>query len=111
MRSSNITLEIQLDETKTPEKIFWEAEDNNNGTQRREVKAMLLSLFDKESLDTFKIDLWTKEMQVSEMDRLMYYTLKGLADSYIRSTNNQELANQMQNFVQFFGEQTKILNT
>ena len=33
---------------------------------------MLLSLFDKDDLDTLKIDLWTKDMQVMEMDRFWH---------------------------------------
>ena len=70
---------------------------------------MLLSIFDKEPLDTLKIDLWTKEMTVAEMDRFFFQTLKAMGDTYFRATKNKELAEQLQQFVQYFGEQTEIL--
>ncbi len=70
---------------------------------------MLLALFDKDTKDTLKLDLWTKDFQTNEMDRLMYHTLRTLADTYYKATKNQTLANQMQQFAQFFGEETEIL--
>ena len=60
-------------------------------------------------MDTIKIDLWTKEMQVVEMDRFFFQTLKGLSDTYFKATNNAELASAMRQFVQYFGEQTEII--
>jgi hypothetical protein len=39
----------------------------------------------------------------------MYQTLRGLADTYYRATQNRELATDMQQFVQYFGEKTEIL--
>ncbi len=56
--------------------------------------------------ETLKIDLWTKDMQVLEMDRFFYQTLRGLADTYFRATQNKQVAEDMQRFVQYFGEQT-----
>ena len=64
---------------------------------------------DKESKDTLKLDLWTKELQVNEMDKLIYNTLSSLADTYYNSTNNQVLANHIKNFAQFFGEETEVI--
>ena len=109
-KKSHINIEVQLDTKNVPDKLFWTAA-SPEGPMRKESKAMLLSLFDKDSLETFKIDLWTKDLQVAEMDRLMYFTLKGLADTYFNATNNAELANQMRSFVQHFGEFTKILKS
>ncbi|HMX84190.1 MAG TPA: gliding motility protein GldC, partial [Saprospiraceae bacterium] len=67
------------------------------------------SLFDSKVKDTLKIDLWTNELQVVEMDRFMFQTLRGLADTYMKATNNHKLANEMQQFVTYFGEQTEII--
>ena len=108
MKQSNITINVSLDEDKHPVKIQWRADDDN-GTKKHESKAMLVSFFDKDSLDTLKIDLWTKEMQVNEMDRFFFQTLRSMCDTYFRSTNNDKLAAQMQNFTQYFGEETGIL--
>jgi len=105
---SEIKIDIELDDKKQPKKIKWSAEAEN-GLQTRESKAMLLSFFDKESLETFKIDLWTTDLQVAEMDRLMFHTLKALTDTYYRATKNETLSNQMQAFVDHFGKFTKII--
>ena len=107
-KKSTIYLEIGLDESSVPTQIKWKSDDKpeNDFT---EAKAFLLSIFDKDYKDTLKIDLWTKEFQIDEMDRMMYYTLKGLADSYFKATKNQNLANEMQKFIQYFGEKTQII--
>lgn len=105
---SEIKVEIELDAKRQPKHIEWTA-DSKDGVQTRESKAMLLSFFDKETLETFKIDLWTNDMQVAEMDRLMFHTLKALTETYYRATNNEELANQMHAFVDHFGKFTKII--
>jgi len=108
---SQINIEVELDAQKQPEKITWSAESADSKEQIRESKAMLLSFFDEETLETFKIDLWTTKMQVAEMDRLMFHTLRALTDTYYRATKNEELANQMRSFVDHFGQSTKIIPT
>ena len=105
-RVSNINFQVHLDDKNIPEKIIWSAEE---GQKETEAKAFLLSVLDKESKDTLKLDLWTKELQVNEMDKLIYNTLSSLADTYYNSTNNQVLANHIKNFAQFFGEETEVI--
>lgn len=105
-KHSRITIDVGLDDTNTPASIRWAASDNPAGTAPQDCKAMLLALFDQNTKETLKIDLWTKEMQVVEMDRMMYQTLRGLADTYFRATQNKDLANQMQQFVYYFGQAT-----
>ena len=106
---NTISIDVSLDENKHPVNIEWNSTANPEGTPSQECKAMLLSLFDKAHLDTYKIDLWTSEMQVAEMDRFMYQSLRALADTYFKATRNQQLANDMQRFVQYFGEETEII--
>ncbi len=106
-KSSVIEIQVNLDDQNVPNKIKWSSSDGEQDPA--ESKGMLLSLFDKDSLDTIKIDLWTKEMQVVEMDRFFFQTLKGLSDTYFKATNNAELASAMRQFVQYFGEQTEII--
>jgi gliding motility-associated protein GldC len=108
-KSSNIKIKIGLDKKQVPVKIDWEADGGPNGPTKHESKAMLLSLFDKDSKDTMKIDLWTTEMQVIEMDRFFFQTLRAMADTYFKATQNAELATAMQQFVQYFGEKTQII--
>ncbi|MCB0556757.1 MAG: gliding motility protein GldC [Phaeodactylibacter sp.] len=108
-KNSKIEVQVGLGADGIPEKITWVAPGNPNGPGQQECKAMMLSVFDKEAKDTLKIDLWTKEMQVAEMDRFVYQTLRALADTYQRATQNTALANDMQRFALYFGEQTEIV--
>ena len=108
-KKSVINIEVSLNNESVPTRIDWKSSDNPAGEESRECKAMLLSLFDKEHLDTYKIDLWTKELQVVEMDRFMFQTLKALADTYFNATRNDKLANDFRKFVEYFGLETEII--
>ncbi len=104
-KTAQINISVGLDEAGLPEKLEWQAD----GKENQPCKAMLLSVFDETTKDTLKIDLWTKEMQVVEMDRFFFQTLRAMADTYFKATQNQALAADMQRFVQYFGEKTEIL--
>lgn len=108
-KNSSIIINVGLSDTKIPEKISWKSVSPDGDSPEQDCKAFLLSIFDKESKETLKIDLWTREMQVAEMDRLIYYTLKGLSETYKNATHNTELANEMMSFVKHFGQKTEIL--
>jgi gliding motility-associated protein GldC len=108
-QKSEIRIEVGLDAEKMPVSIAWSASDNPQAAQLEDAKAMLISFFSREHMDTAKIDLWTKDMQVNEMDRFMFQTLRGLADTYYKSTQNTNLARAMQQFVQYFGEETEVI--
>lgn len=107
-KTSNIDISISFDDQKIPIDIVWKSDDQAGNTPVS-CKGMLLSFLDREHLDTLKIDLWTKDMQVAEMDRFVFHTLRAMADTYQRATQNNALANDMQRFVQYFGERTEIL--
>ncbi|MEO0732174.1 MAG: gliding motility protein GldC [Bacteroidota bacterium] len=103
-KRSTITVEVGLNAEQMPVQLKWKASDKPGPAEA--CKGMLLALFNEQTKETMKIDLWTKELQVVEMDRFMYQTLRGLADTYHKATGNTELANQMQQFVFFFGQAT-----
>jgi gliding motility-associated protein GldC len=104
----NLNLNFGFDENKMPVHIEWiSSQDAEN--KAVECKAILLSMFDKEHRDTYKIDLWTTEMQVAEMDRFMYQTLRGLAETYHNATKNSALSNDFMRFTQYFGEKTEVI--
>lgn len=104
-----IRIKVGLDDNNMPVRIQWDADDSPAGGGVQDSKAMLISLFDREHLETVKIDLWVKDMQVGEMDRFVFQALRGMAETYFRATQNTELAKDMQRFVQYFGEQTQII--
>jgi gliding motility-associated protein GldC len=107
VKSSSIHIRVGLDEQEYPAEIEWHSDENPS--EKQLCKAMLLSLFDAENRETVKIDLWTSDMQVMEMDRFFFQTLRAMADTYHKATRNHKLATAMQQFVQYFGEETEIL--
>jgi gliding motility-associated protein GldC len=109
VKKSKIEIEIGLNKDNLPVEMFWKTSDAPPSVPMQDAKAMLLSFLDRPSKDTLKMDLWTMDMQVDEMDRMMFYTLRSLADTYFRATNNKDLAEQMQQFAQYFAEKTEII--
>jgi gliding motility-associated protein GldC len=109
VKKSDIIITVGLDAKNVPVSMEWSATDAANGGEKQDCKAMLLALFDGNSRETMRIDLWTADFQVEEMDRFMYQTLRSLGDTYHKATKNTELANMMQNFVQYFGEKTEVI--
>lgn len=108
-KTSDITIRVSLDRDRVPLRIEWSASDMHEAGTFEECKAMAVALFDREHRDTLRIDLWTKEMQVQEMDRFMYQTLRSLSQTYLRATQNKELAEELAQFAHHFGEKTEIL--
>jgi gliding motility-associated protein GldC len=109
VKTSTISLKVGLGKDNMPLHIEWEADAMAGESKPVDCKAMLLALYDRKTLETLKIDLWTTDMQVNEMDKFMFQTLRALADTYFKATQNTPLANDMQRFVQYFGEKTSIL--
>ncbi len=109
VRKSNLTLSVGLNKDNLPVEMEWSADDHPNGSQPEAIKAMLVALFSETQKETLRIDLWTKEMQVVEMDRFMYQSLRGLAQTYFKATQNKELADQFQRFVFYFGRETGLI--
>lgn len=109
VKSSDITIRVGLNSEQVPVKIEWGASDRNNGVLE-ECKVLAVALFDKDHRDTLRIDLWTKEMQVLEMDRFMYQILRSLSQTYLRATQNKDLAEEMAKFAHYFGEKTEIVS-
>lgn len=107
-RTSEIALKVGLDDERMPVDMELSGTDF---PEPQAVKAMLLSVFDMDRKETLKIDLWTKDMQVQEMDRFVFQSLRGMTDTYAKATNNVALANQMAKFVEYFGQQTGIIPT
>lgn len=109
-KKSEIKIQVSLNDDNNPSDISWMSDDHPEGKKFQSAKAMMLALFDKEYKDTYKIDLWTTEMQVIEMDRFVYQALRSMGDTYFRATNNKKLANDIQRFAQYFGEETEIIS-
>lgn len=107
VKQSQIRLNVGLDKENMPAVIEWSADDSDTeGLQ--EAKAMILSLWDGNDENAMRIDLWTKEMNVEEMNLFLFQTLVTLGDTYQRATNNSEIADDIREFAHHFGHQTKV---
>ncbi len=105
-RTSEIRLKVQLDENNIPVTIDWMAED---GQLQHEGKAMMFSVWDKKETTTLRVDLWTKEMYVEEMNQFFMESLITMADVFERATGEGEMASEMRDFGKYFGERMEVL--
>lgn len=101
MKTSTITIDVQLNEDSVPEGISWHASDSTIENAQK-AKAMMLSFWDGAEKTALRIDLWTKEMMVDEMADFYYQTFMTMADSYSRATKHQELVEDMKKFAHDF---------
>lgn len=105
MKTSQITLSIELDNQNIPEEIRWEASDAEPGIH--ESAALLLALWDNKTKNGMSIDLWTKKMTVPEMNVFFYQTFLTLSDTFLRATQNKELSEAIKKFAAEFIEKVK----
>lgn len=105
--TSEIKFEIELDQNRVPEKLFWTAEDG--GVAKEEAKAIMLSIWDSKAKETMRIDLWTKEMPVDEMKIFFHQTLVAMSDTFKRATDDEKMTNTMKDFCDYFAEKLELV--
>ena len=103
---SNINIQVEVDENHVPESLNWTAEDG--GVKDEEAKAMLLSIWDSKQQETLRIDLWTKDMPVDQMNVFFHQTLVSMSDTFMRSTNNEKMTDAFKQFCDYFAENLNI---
>ena len=104
-----IKFEIALDDKKTPEAIYWQADGSDNGAIHA-CKSVMLSIWDPKKANTVRFDLWTKDMMHHEMSIFVFQSLLMMADTYAKATGNKELAGQLQDFAEEFGVKAKVIH-
>jgi len=104
--NSEIKIKVGLDENKVPEKLFWSADDGN--IENMESKALLLSVWDGVNKDTYKINLWTKEMPVNEMIQFFHQTLGSMAETFELATGDEKMSATMRDFCDYYAEKMGI---
>ena len=106
MKTSTISIDVQLSDEKVPEAIYWQASDSTIGDVQK-AKALMLAFWDSAEKTALRIDLWTKDMMVDEMTDFFYQTLMTMADTYNRATQHEELVETMKKFAHEFYHQSK----
>ena len=94
MKKSNINFTVELDQNNVPERIFWDATEKPEAGSS-ETKAISVSLWDHQQKNTLHIDLWAKDMPINEMKRFYVDCIGSLAQSALRSTGDEFMANRM----------------
>lgn len=102
-KQSEIKISVTLDENKVPEKLSWSAEDG--GIKDEQTQALLLSVWDSVDKECLRIDLWTKDMPIEEMQEFFYQTIVSLSNTYKRATQDEKVAQ----FLVEMGEQFATL--
>ena len=106
MHKSSISIEIELDENKVPQQILWTASDSS-ADMLQPAKSMMVAFWDGADKSALRIDLWTKDMMVDEMADFYYQTMMGMADTYLRATQQKELVDDMKQFAKDFYKKFK----
>ena len=106
MKTSTISIDVQLNDEKVPEAIYWNASDSTN-ENRQKAKALMLAFWDSAEKTALRIDLWTKDMMIDEMTDFFYQTFMTMADTYGRATQHEELVENMKKFAHEFYHQSR----
>ena len=104
--TSKIELNVALDENRVPEKLTWSAEDG--GIDNQDAKAMMLSVWDSNTQEMLRIDLWTKDMPVDEMKVFFHQTLVAMSNTFNRATQDDKMKETMKDFCDYFSEKLEL---
>ena len=103
---SKIELNVELDENRIPEKLYWTAQ--GGGVSHEEAKAMMLSVWDSKTQETLRIDLWTKDMPVDEMKVFFHQTLVAMSNTFNKATQDEKMTATMKDFCDYFAEKLEL---
>jgi gliding motility-associated protein GldC len=104
--SNTIQFNVSLDENQIPDKITWKASDNG---EQGDCDAAFLTIWDSKEKNTLRIDLWTKEMMIDDMQIFFHQMMLSMSDTYKRATGDEALSKEMKEFAFHMGEKMGIL--
>lgn len=107
VKTSEISIKVGLNDNNLPIGMKWSASDG--GVQNEDARAFLLSLWDPNSKNTMKIDLWTKDMSIEEMKQFFHQTLLTLADTFERATGEHNISEDLRDYCYHFADKMNIL--
>ena len=106
-KTSEISIQVDLNENNLPVEMTWNAEDSN--IRDSIASAFFLSLWDPKQKNTMKIDLWTKDMSVEEMKQFFHQSLLSMADTFEKATGENLICEDLRDFCYLFAEKMKLL--
>ena len=103
--TSEIKINVQLDENRIPEKLSWAAVEG--GVELEEAKAFMLSVWNSDEKSTKCIELWTKDMSMDEMKIFFHQTLLSMTETFQRATGDEKMS-ATQDFCDYFAEKLEL---
>jgi gliding motility-associated protein GldC len=107
VKTSDIKINVGLNENHVPLRMKWSASDGNVNDQ--ETKAMFLAMWDEDKKQTLKIDLWTDQMSVEEMKVFFHQTLLTMADTFEKATGETLICEDLRDYCYHFADKMNVL--
>ncbi|PSJ74779.1 gliding motility protein GldC [Sphingobacteriales bacterium UPWRP_1] len=104
---SEITFSVGLNDNNIPVSLQWDADDHPV-KGKKTCKSVLIALWDGDTKNTLRIDLWTKDMEVNEMNHFFFQTLMTMSDTFERATANTGLSQKMREFARQFAAELQL---
>ena len=101
-RTAEINVLVDLDGDNVPTRIEWQASEAK-GDGPVPCQSRMLSVWDSDNKTTAAIDLWTKEATVDDMNLHFFQMFHKMAETYLRATNNPDMATEIHEFADGFG--------
>lgn len=101
-RTAEIKVIVDLDSDDLPTRIEWQATEAQ-GDDPVPCQSVMLSLWDSKKKTTAAIDLWTKDTTIDDINLHFYQVFHKMADTYMRATNNSDVAKLIHEFGDGFG--------
>lgn len=109
--TSEITIKVTLDDNNMIQKLSWDSDDKPADQEKNEeLRAFTLSLWDHKQKSTLRMDLWTQEMPVTEMKRMVIDVLSGLSQTIATATNDDIMSHELKKLADKFVEHVKNQN-
>jgi len=102
MTESKIAISVYKEADRI-KKISWQADDSPEANAK-DAKAMILALWDAQSRTSLRIDLWTQDMTVDDMNDFFFQTFLSMADTYQNATGDKNLMAEIKIFAQQFAD-------
>ena len=100
--SADINIQVQR-ENNSIQRIMWSAKEAPTQNEQ-EAKAMILALWDADTKTSMRIDLWSQDMTIHDMNDFFFQTMLSMADTYAKATSNQNLKADIMTFAREFAE-------
>lgn len=106
IKTSTVNIQVHLNKESLPVAMEWRASDTPVDTQACE--AFLLAIWDDNTKQAMRLDLWTKNMKVNEMNHFFFQTFMTMGRTYEKATGDQKLGLKIRDFAQDFANKLEL---